>query len=71
MTRLAATDAAVLYTGRPREVLYRWRREGRIADHRDARGRPLWDLTELPAHIPGRPLPQPPPLPRKGHSLTP
>ncbi len=59
------TEAACRYTGRPRTVLYRWRREGRLTVHRDARGRPLWDLRELPAHVPGQPLPEPPPVHRR------
>lgn len=65
--RLADTEAACLYTGRPRGTLYRWAAEGRIARHGTrAQSRALWDLDELPACIPGEPLPKPPPVPREG-----
>ncbi|SOE25630.1 hypothetical protein SAMN05442782_2373 [Streptomyces sp. OK228] len=57
---LAETEAAELHTGRPRGVLYRWAREGRVTRHRGRHGRTLWDLEELPTHIPGQPLPEPP-----------
>lgn len=60
--RLADTEAACLYTGRPREVLYRWARERRIRRHGTRVAR-LWDLDVLPPAVPGEPLPKPP---RKG-----
>lgn len=66
--RLVDTEAAELHTGRPRDVLYRWAREGRLTRHgtREAR---RWDLEELgPAHIPGQPLPEPPKRRIKGGS---
>lgn len=65
--RLADTEAACLYTGRPRDVLYRWARERRITRYGSPERR-LWDLDELPVHIPGRPLPEPPKRRVKGGS---
>lgn len=64
--RLADTEAAVLYTGRPRGTLYRWAHEGRITRY-GTRSRALWDLDRLPPAVPGGALPPPPPLP---HALT-
>lgn len=46
--RLIDTAAACVYTGRARQVLYRWAREGRITRYGDA-GTALWDVFELPA----------------------
>jgi hypothetical protein len=56
--RLVDTEVACLYTGRSRATLYRWAKQGRITRH----GGPQWDLNELSPHIPGQPLPSPPPL---------
>lgn len=81
--RLVDTEAAEHWTGRPREVLYRWAREGRIT--RYGKRAPMaarWDLNELPPYrhlcVPAclsgagcPPLPEPPPLrlPRPRESL--
>lgn len=59
--RLISTRDAVLYTGRDRQTLYRWAKEGRITKH-DGYANP-WDVWELPQHSPGEPIPLPPPLP--------
>lgn len=67
---LADTEAACLYTGRTRETLYRWAREGRI--HRyGARARRLWDLDELPGRVPGQFVPEPPERRVGGKQLSP
>lgn len=81
--RLVDTACAEMWTGRPRDVLYRWAREGRIHRH-GTRGHwgARWDLDELPryAHLCGPgclteaacpPLPEPPPvrLPRPRQAL--
>lgn len=45
--RLVDTEAACLYTGKPRQTLYRWARENRITRY----GTPekaMWDVLELP-----------------------
>lgn len=63
--RLADTEAACLYTGRPREVLYRWAREGRV-DRYGTRTARLWDLDAMQPRVPGKPLPAPPPIRQKG-----
>lgn len=60
--RLISTADAVLYTGRERQILYRWADEGRITRHGVA-GKAKWDVLELPAREPGKPAPPPPPLP--------
>ena len=44
--KLITTPEACLVTGRTREVLYRWAREGRISRH-GTRERRLWDYREL------------------------
>ncbi|MFF5973710.1 hypothetical protein ACFY7C_19495 [Streptomyces sp. NPDC012769] len=49
--RLVDTEAAMVYTGRDRQTLYRWRREGRLSWNyqRAGRGRrAMWDILELP-----------------------
>ncbi|MFE6222992.1 helix-turn-helix transcriptional regulator [Streptomyces sp. NPDC057854] len=55
--RLVDTEAAVLYTGRDRQTLYRWAREGRITRHKvgGAGRRVMWDVLELPPSGSGRP----------------
>lgn len=59
--RLADTTTAVAWIGRPREVLYRWAREGRVTRHGGSgRNDARWNLAELPRAIPGQPLPDPP-----------
>lgn len=70
--RLVDTDCAVMWTGRTRETLYRWAREGRIERHgrRTPQGA-RWNLNELPRYnhmcslacLEGKgcpPLPEPP-----------
>jgi hypothetical protein len=63
--RLIPTASAILYTGRDRQVLYRWEREGRITRYGTAR-EALWDVFELPARRNDGALPHPdPPLRKK------
>lgn len=57
--RLIDTEAACLHTGRSREVLYRWAREGRVRRF-GSRAARLWDLDELPGRLPGQFTPEPP-----------
>lgn len=58
---LVDTQAAVAWIGRPREVLYRWAREGRVTRHGGSgRNDARWNLAELPRAVPGEPLPNPP-----------
>lgn len=58
--RFVDTAAAMVYTGRQRQILYRWAAEGRITRY----GPPkvaLWDLFELPVRGPdGKPASPPP-----------
>ena len=59
--RLIPTASAMIYTGRDRQVLYRWAREGRITRY----GTPssaLWDILELPARLTGGQAAPPPPI---------
>lgn len=63
--RLVDTEAAMLYTGRPRSTLYRWSEEGRITRYTDGPagldgGRRIWDVLELPARGPLGPGVAPP-----------
>lgn len=63
-SRLVDTAAAVLYTGRDRQVLYRWAKEGRVTRYYSGTGtgtRVMWDVWELPPGVKGKPLPPPPP----------
>lgn len=60
--RLADTEAACLYWGCSRRVLFKWAGEGRIRRYGTA-ARRLWDLDAMKARAPGEPLPVPP---RKG-----
>lgn len=56
--RLVDTEAAMVYTGRDRATLYRWRREGRLTWHKTqlgARWYAMWDVLELPARGSGPP----------------
>jgi hypothetical protein len=58
--RMINTASAQAWTGRDRQVLYRWAREGRITRY----GTPqeaLWDIFELPARRADGKLPDPPP----------
>jgi hypothetical protein len=41
------TEAAECYTGRSKWVLYRWKREGRVATRKEG-GKVLWNVFELP-----------------------
>lgn len=45
--RMIPTASAVAYTGRERQVLYRWAREGRITRYGTER-EALWDILQLP-----------------------
>ncbi|WP_435111889.1 helix-turn-helix transcriptional regulator [Nocardiopsis synnemataformans] len=64
--RLVDTEAAELYTGRPRTTLYRWAHEGRVTKYGTrGKGRALWNLNELPACPEGGTPPPPPPLPAR------
>lgn len=56
--RLVDTEAACLYTGRDRQTLYRWKREGRITGYYLDAGmtRVGWDILELPTSKQGPPL---------------
>lgn len=45
--RFVDTAAACAYTGRARQVLYRWASEGRITRYGSS-GTALWDVLELP-----------------------
>lgn len=48
--RFITTASALVYTGRDRQVLYRWEKEGRITRYGSSPpGRALWDVFELPA----------------------
>lgn len=64
---LVDTMSAVIYTGRPAAMLYRWASEGRITRHGGrGQGQARWSLTELPQAMPGQPLapwPKPPAIP--------
>jgi hypothetical protein len=58
--RLISTASAQSWTGRSRQVLYRWAKEGRITRY----GTPqeaLWDVFELPVKRADGKLPDPPP----------
>lgn len=58
--RFIDTAAATIYTGRRRQVLYRWASEGRITRY-GSPGQALWDVFELPVKgADGRPGPPPP-----------
>lgn len=58
--RFVDTAAACAYTGRARQVLYRWASEGRITRYGSA-GTALWDVFELPGRgRDGRPGAAPP-----------
>lgn len=58
--RLIRTPEACLFTGQPRQVLYRWARERRITRYGDP-GAALWDPLELPGKGPsGAPAKAPP-----------
>jgi len=58
--RFIDTAAACLYTGRARQVLYRWSSEGRITRYGPP-GTALWDILELPGKgRDGKPGPTPP-----------
>ncbi|WP_432112839.1 hypothetical protein [Streptomyces sp. S1] len=53
--RLVDTKAAEVYTGRDRQTLYRWRREGRLTWHGRGSGQAKWDVLELPPRGSGPP----------------
>lgn len=59
-TRLVDTEAAMVYTGKDQQTLYRWRREGRLSWHQRkamVKGgvQALWDILELPPRGSGAP----------------
>lgn len=56
-SRLVDTEAACVYTGRDRQTLYRWRREGRLTGYHLDAGlvRVGWDVLELPVKGAGPP----------------
>lgn len=65
--RMISTALAVAWTGRERQVLYRWEREGRITRYGPA-NEAFWDIFELPARGPGGPAGPPPPVRTKKSS---
>lgn len=65
--RLADTEAACVYWGCSRRILFRWASEGRLRRY-GTRGRRLWDLDTMKPRAPGEPLPEPPKRRVKGGS---
>lgn len=57
--RFIPTAIAIVWTGRERQVLYRWAREGRITRYGDA-SQALWDVFELPVKGSSGPPPKGP-----------
>lgn len=57
--RFITTASAITWTGRSRQVLYRWASEGRITRY-GTPGQALWDVFELPARRSGSAAPPPP-----------
>lgn len=60
---LVDTDAAAVYAGRRRMVIYRWAGEGRLTRYGTrGKGNALWDVRELThwASDSGDPMPSPP-----------
>ncbi|GGR51854.1 hypothetical protein GCM10010282_50990 [Streptomyces roseolus] len=74
--RFIPTASAVAWTGRSRQVLYRWANEGRITRYGTA-AHALWDVFELPARRSTGTAPPPPVQrspargPRSGKNLDP
>ncbi len=56
--RFLSTADAMKWTGRTRQALYRWAREGRITRYGDER-QALWDVIELPEKGAGKRKPPP------------
>lgn len=57
--RFIPTASAMKWTGRSRQVLYRWANEGRITRYGTEK-QALWDIFELPARAAHGPAPAPP-----------
>lgn len=59
--RLISTADAMKFTGRSRQTLYRWMKEGRVTSHGTDTKR-LWDVWELPPAREDGKIPKPPPV---------
>lgn len=58
--RMIDTASAIAWTGRDRQVLYRWAKEGRITRY-GTPSRALWDVFQLPPKLPNGGASPPPP----------